>query len=236
VIGQRANAPAWDESVSPTPKSPPPVRPQPPKPAIVQPDNSGSKDFYKCPNTSCNYLNLPKAKTCVACGAELAAPGKVLPRKGPVNEKQQNEQMDATRREELDPDDYKAGKGNQAVPPPLPSPKRQAPSPNINATVNPWSKRKEASFTLRLLAREGETAKADLEFEGSTELNRANLEPSNTTITGKTQAVIEYQDGTWYITNKSALQTTFIRVDEPVQLKKGDVILMGDRTFEFNPE
>ena len=65
-------------------------------------------------------------------------------------------------------------------------------------------------------------------------LNRNNVAPSNNTITSKEQAVIEYKEGAWFISDHSELQTTFIRASKPIELHDGDVILMGDQLFCFH--
>jgi predicted component of type VI protein secretion system len=61
-----------------------------------------------------------------------------------------------------------------------------------------------------------------------------SLDPDNNTITSKTQAIFEFRDGGWYLTDKSEQQTTFIRASGTVKLEKGDVILMGNRKFIFD--
>jgi len=238
---------AWDAAQSPpsAPQSPAPRPPAPPPP-IPKADASGgdNKDFRRCPSASCNYLNLAKAKFCVACGMELtAAKGRPTvqqpdaPQQQPPPPRRPRGNEETQRDEIMEPQEEIAPARPAPPPEPAVAPKQRPVAPsNVNATVNPWSKRKQASFTLHPLSREGEPLKEALMFEGTTELNRTNIDPANTTITSKIQAVIEHRDGQWYISNESALQTTFIRVDEPTPLKKGDVILMGDRLFQFSEE
>jgi len=67
-------------------------------------------------------------------------------------------------------------------------------------------------------------------------LNRANTEPGNLTITSREQAVLTFEDGKWYIENRSDLQSTFIRVSRKLELQKGDVVVLGDRRFTFDAE
>ena len=101
-------------------------------------------------------------------------------------------------------------------------------------TVNPYLRRKSQEFKLIPIKRDGETDLPPLTFsQDQSELNRANLEANNTTITRKLQATIEYQDGKWMIYNGCEHLTTFICVQEAHELKDGDIILMGDRRFEF---
>lgn len=64
-------------------------------------------------------------------------------------------------------------------------------------------------------------------------LNRANTDPNNNSITSREQAVLSLQDGEWYIENRSELRTTFIRVSGKVKLNSGDIIVLGNREFEF---
>lgn len=64
-------------------------------------------------------------------------------------------------------------------------------------------------------------------------LNRANTDANNNSITSKVQAVITYEDGDWYIENQSELRTTYIRVGHKIKLENGDIIVLGNREFEF---
>ena len=65
-------------------------------------------------------------------------------------------------------------------------------------------------------------------------LNRGNTEPDNNTITSKEQARLVCENHKWYIQDKSELQTTFVRPGEKMEIKDGDIILLGDRRFRFN--
>jgi len=68
----------------------------------------------------------------------------------------------------------------------------------------------------------------------SIELNRSNLDPGNSSITGKVQAELTYEDGTWRMKDRSELQTTFLLASTPTPLKDGDILLLGDRKFIFS--
>lgn len=68
------------------------------------------------------------------------------------------------------------------------------------------------------------------------ELNRQSIDPDNNTITSKVQATLTHKNGKWYIQNQSMQKTTYIFADEPVELKSGDIILMGNRTFVFEED
>ena len=101
-------------------------------------------------------------------------------------------------------------------------------------TETPWSKRKELKFSLKQLTSENQI-KQTLDYIGEKViLNRGNTISNNPTITSNQQAVISNIDGIWYITDLSSLQTTFIRPGSPVEIKKGDIILLGDSRFEFD--
>lgn len=64
-------------------------------------------------------------------------------------------------------------------------------------------------------------------------LNRTNTEPNNPTITSKEQAEINFENGNWFIENRSQLGTTYIAVNRRIQLMPGDIIMLGDRRFMF---
>jgi len=67
-------------------------------------------------------------------------------------------------------------------------------------------------------------------------LNRANTDSNNPTITSKQQAELIYENGNWFIENRSEYGTTFIAVNRRIQIKTGDVIMLGDRRFIFGIE
>ena len=64
-------------------------------------------------------------------------------------------------------------------------------------------------------------------------LNRSNTDANNNSITSREQAVLTCEDGEWYIENTSELRTTFLRVNGRVKLTSGDIIVLGNREFEF---
>lgn len=64
-------------------------------------------------------------------------------------------------------------------------------------------------------------------------LNRSNTDSNNNSITSREQAVMTHENGEWFIENRSDLQTTLIRVDRRLKLEDGDVIVLGNRMFEF---
>lgn len=64
-------------------------------------------------------------------------------------------------------------------------------------------------------------------------LKRENTEPDNSTITTQEQACLIFEDGTWYIEDKSPFKTTFVRAGRKMPLQDGDIIKLGDRRFVF---
>ena len=106
-------------------------------------------------------------------------------------------------------------------------------------TVNPWSKPQDATFfTLKPIAWDGEGKEyTPTTHSGDTiVLNRSNTDPNNNSITSKEQAVLSCEDGHWYLENRSEQKTTLLRVDRKVELHTGDVIVLGNRMFEFKAE
>ena len=105
----------------------------------------------------------------------------------------------------------------------------------VSGTIDPYRQVKGHSCSLKILPRENETKDITIQLDGDQViLNRDNLEPGNNTITGKQQAMLEFKDGEWYITNKSAQETTFLLIKGSLKLQDGDIIVMGDRKFCFS--
>lgn len=65
-------------------------------------------------------------------------------------------------------------------------------------------------------------------------LNRTNTDANNQTITSNEQASLTFKNGEWYLEDLSPNRTTMIRVSRPVKLQDGDIIMLGNRMFEFN--
>ncbi len=118
----------------------------------------------------------------------------------------------------------------------------QSSKPLSTETITPWEEDTQEpihQFSLTPLDHETQQPLTPQTFEGdSVALNRKNTDPDNSTITSKKQATIVYRNGQWEISNNSTLKTTFIQVknNESTPLKKGDIILLGNRLFVFNPE
>lgn len=108
----------------------------------------------------------------------------------------------------------------------------------IGGTINPYMMNLEAdpSFILKPIKRMNERHELDeLEFEGkSVSLNRDNTESNNASITSKEQAIVTNQDGHWFIEDKSEQKTTFVQAAQRIELHDGDLILLGNRLFEFH--
>ncbi len=123
-------------------------------------------------------------------------------------------------------------------------PQRKA-SRNVGGTVNPYLQGYEytptPTFSLKPLTREGEpkvppVQRIEMDDE-SVVLNRNNTELGNPTITSHEQAVVHCtEDGRWFIENRSSQGTTFLQVRNRTELHQGDVLLLGNRLFEFNVE
>ena len=125
----------------------------------------------------------------------------------------------------------------QGVPHVVQVPKQVKATP-AQGTVNPWVQVAPANKCfLEPIAQEGIDNPDALHLKGDVhELNRANLDPENQTITSKTQASLTCEDGQWFIEDKSSQHTTFIYAGQKTALHDGDVILMGNRQFIFHTE
>jgi len=124
----------------------------------------------------------------------------------------------------------------------IPETEQSSATPAVKKTILPWKvkpKQITPTFSLRKIEIDGTVATSAHTFsETKNELNRANLEAANPTITNKIQAIIEQKDGQWYLSNKSALQSTFIRIEDgaEIPLKNGNVLLFGNTGFIFEIE
>ena len=89
--------------------------------------------------------------------------------------------------------------------------------------------------TLRPIAWQGEPVNYNpITYTGTNIiLNRANTDANNNTITSREQAILSFKDGEWYIDNRSDLKSTYIKVERPIKLQDGDIIILGNREFEF---
>ena len=153
---------------------------------------------------ACHYPASSKVETCPMCGAALRS-GTVL---RPGN----------------------AGPSAQATPSMQPG----------EGTVDPFRQpqQPEAPPPMLFLERVGRPEEASklLPFTAigdQVHVNRQTLDDNNFTITSRLQASFVFKENKWWLVDKSDLKTTFIQVKEPVELKDGDIVLMGDRRFIF---
>lgn len=105
-------------------------------------------------------------------------------------------------------------------------------------TIDPWANPTfiDDSCTLKPIAWVGENKMYQPQsYSGeSVILNRSNTDPDNLTITSKEQAELTFENGEWYIEDKSAQQTTYVLAAKKIKLHKGDIVVLGNRMFEFN--
>lgn len=168
-------------------------------------DNSTS-----CPNCNHELQSAPTTRqgiACPSCGAEIAPNSKFCSSCGTSTEKE------------------------------MPQPRRIQRSAMGTVMAGPVSGPTSANkfCTLRPITWEGEDVNYNpITYSGDTIiLNRSNTDANNNSITSREQAILTCEDGEWYIENRSDLRTTFIRVNGRVKLTNGDIIVLGNREFEF---
>lgn len=108
---------------------------------------------------------------------------------------------------------------------------------DMRKTIRPQRKGdKERQFTLTPISEEtGLPEGKPLVFEGDEVcLNRENTDPKNLTITSAHQALIRCEQGKWNMEDKSELKTTFVQASRPIELQKGDLILLGNQLYRFD--
>lgn len=90
-------------------------------------------------------------------------------------------------------------------------------------------------FTLKPIAWEKEEVQyKPVTYSGETiVLNRANTDSNNQSISPKEQAILTFENGSWYIENRSEKGNTMIKIRKKTKLQTGDIIALGNRTFEF---
>ena len=103
-------------------------------------------------------------------------------------------------------------------------------------TVNNWANPSQSVFcTLKPIAWANEGIEHQpISYSGDTIiLNRSNTDPNNNSITSKEQAALIHNGNDWFIENRSEQETTYIKVSKKTKLESGDVIILGNRLFEF---
>ncbi len=79
-----------------------------------------------------------------------------------------------------------------------------------------------------------ERSQAPKEFSGAeVSVNRDNLDAGNMSISGQEHASFVFEDGKWYLNDKSSNGATFVQVQGKVELTNGTKILMGNRIYTF---
>ena len=123
---------------------------------------------------------------------------------------------------------------------PAPTRKLNPGGGQFRGTINPYMMdyRPEPAFILQPVLRMNERKPVEaVEHEGNEViLSRENTEPGNPSITSQEQAVVTCSDGHWYIENRSEQKTTFVLATKKIELHDGDIILLGNRLFEFKEQ
>lgn len=105
-------------------------------------------------------------------------------------------------------------------------------------TINPYlmSLQLDPTFTLKPLRRVNERHDyEEQEYEGDeVVLTRDNTEANNPSITSREQAVVRREGDHWVIEDRSEQKTTFVCAAHKIELHDGDIILLGNRLFEFH--
>lgn len=163
-----------------------------------------------CPNCNYEFQLSPTSKqgnTCEACGAEIGENAKFCPECG------------------------KPVKVSSAQPRHI---QRSTMGTVMGGPIAGFSSANKFC-TMKPIAWEGEDVNYNpITYSGDIiVLNRSNTDANNHSITSREQAVLTFEDGEWYIENRSELRTTFIRVNGRVKLTNGDIIVLGNREFEF---
>ena len=203
----------------------------------------------RCKN--CGWVNSDELKNCVKCGVELSSP---------ASKEQEKVNRDTISESEAFPDSGQNGRkcpncgyplrpGAAVCPNCQNAVNDETPKKNImdnnnlnikvnmkkNDTINPWSVPVVDKCKLEPIELDGAETPQTLVLKGDAHnLNRANLDPDNMTLTSKVQAELVCENGQWYIQDKSAQKTTFVYAGAKTAINDGDVIMMGNRRFVFH--
>ncbi len=177
------------------------------------------QNVRNCP--SCGYPNMADATQCIKCkntfsaGAPVSQQASSAPQQKQANIHIFEKEGKSVRIVEGEG----AGDGAPA---------------SFNKTIDPYRQVKKVKCYLEPIQTLDENAGVLIECVGTlVPLNRESLDPGNNTITSKVQAVIKSENGVFTIEDKSDMQTTFVQVNKPHVLQKGDIVLMGDKKFRF---
>ncbi|MDR2498734.1 MAG: FHA domain-containing protein [Tannerellaceae bacterium] len=64
-------------------------------------------------------------------------------------------------------------------------------------------------------------------------LNRDSIDPVDISLSEQAHALLECENGKWFIQDRSEDCTTFVRAAARTELKAGDIIALGNQRFEF---
>lgn len=93
------------------------------------------------------------------------------------------------------------------------------------------SPEEESKPEFKLIEERSQTSK---EFTGAeVSVNRDSLDAGNMSISGQEHAQFVFEDGKWYLNDKSSNGATFLQVQGKVELTDGTKILMGNRIYTF---
>ena len=209
------------------------------QPNFVQPDQQAIHNYGQQPQSNCPKCQYPLQPGVTVC------PNCNTPVKVHIQHSQQEQNNHHPTVIGSIDDINRNFDGNGVVSFGLPNPQerqnqnnqKQKTKPPFGGTVNPYiQKMLETEFTLKPVKKENERHQPqDLTFSGDeVVLNRGNLEQNNMSITSRTHATITYEDGKFYIVDGSDFKTTFVQARQKTELHEGDIILMGDRMFEFH--
>lgn len=177
-----------------------------------------------CPSPDCGFVNLGDRTTCIKCHQPLIHQD-MLPVKETGIEKVEEKKEtggNGTFSGTIDPYRIRKSEERNCFLGIVPTAREEQ---DILSELGPLGRRNYPG----LLA----NRKFSCIEEEKINLNRENLDPSNNTISSHTQAELSFEEGKWYLVDKSAHKTTFLLVAEKTELKDGDVILMGDRRIIF---
>lgn len=218
ILGKQA----FDKEASPVPTpvavSPPTVVDDLPK-TPTSPTLEDDPKTITCPDVDCGFVNIATRTTCIRCQREL------ITHKNDTSLPQ--------------PPDFVMNKPQT----PNSTEESFSPKPLIGGTIDPYRMRMSSTERcyLQRIPKIGETidihrSEFKLSNDESVVLNRDNLDSTNQSITSKAQAELSFENGKWFLINRSEQQTTFIQVSEKTEIKDGDILLMGDRKLIFKTE
>jgi len=106
---------------------------------------------------------------------------------------------------------------------------------NHPQNTNPVNAEQEKSFGFALMPMDGfGESLAKLQFaESSVILNRENVEKDNAAIDVEAQLSISFDNGDWYIENRSSLKNTYIVPAHKTKIQSGDIVVIGNRRYIF---